>query len=251
MRPPRGSAREVIPRRTLAAFVKVSTLFFDFGGTLARSWITDGRHPSEFWARALERNGIPVDLEAVRTALDATARELDGRIYDYLGRTPEFWRLLDHRVMDRLGIVRRREGLTEELERDFLQASTGELYPETLATLNALQDRNIPLGIISNHNDGLRGILAYHGVARFFRTVTYSQEVGAEKPDRRIFDLALGRARCDPAEAVHVGDSWEADVVGATRVGMRAVWLNRRHVAPPRPCEHIGDLQGVIPLLSP
>jgi HAD superfamily hydrolase (TIGR01549 family) len=225
-------------------------VFFDWGGTLARTWVSEGHHPAEFWQKVLEQNGVVVDPTALRGALDEFQREFGGRIYEYLGRTPEFWKELDGRVMARLGIEDRRDALMAALDREIHRASVGELYPETRATLRALAERRVPLGVISNHNDALPGILAYHEIGRFFRTVTYSQEAGAEKPDRRVFDLALQRAECRPEEAVFVGDSWEADYVGASRLGIRAIWLNRRGLSPPAPCETVRDLGEVLPLLS-
>lgn len=225
-------------------------VFFDFGGTLARTWVSEGHHPAEFWEIVLEKNGIAIDPNAIRSVLDEFTREFGRRIYEYLGRTPDFWREFDSHVMDRLGIQNHREALMETLDRMIHQASVGELYPDTLPTLTALRAQNSPLGIISNHNDALPGILDYHNIRRFFQTVTYSQEAGAEKPDRRVFDLALKRSNCAPDEAVYVGDSWNADYLGASRVGMRAIWLNRRKDPPPETCEMASDLREILALLS-
>jgi HAD superfamily hydrolase (TIGR01549 family) len=60
-----------------------------------------------------------------------------------------------------------------------------------------------------------------------------SEEVGVGKPDPAIFRAALERATVGPEDAVMVGDSWESDVVGARRAGIRAVWFNR--FGAPRP----------------
>ena len=53
-----------------------------------------------------------------------------------------------------------------------------------------------------------------------------SEHAGSFKPEEAIFRYALERAGVEPNEAVHVGDSLEADVAGALGAGMRAVWLN-------------------------
>jgi putative hydrolase of the HAD superfamily len=50
--------------------------------------------------------------------------------------------------------------------------------------------------------------------------------VGIEKPDRRIFDLALDRLGLDADEVVYVGDSWEIDVVGARNAGISPIYLS-------------------------
>lgn len=228
----------------------IRVVFFDWGGTLARTWVSEGHHPAEYWELVLRERELRVRQASIRRALDDTDSELDGRIYEYLGRTQEFWRLHDFRVMDRLGIHEGRDALAETVDRRIQEASWGELYPEVMPTLTALRIRGFVLGVISNHNDALRDILAHHGLSNFFNTVTYSQEVGAEKPDRRVFDLALQRAHCQPGEALHVGDSYRADYIGATGVGMRAIWLNRLQVPPPEPCANVGDLRAILPLVS-
>lgn len=53
-----------------------------------------------------------------------------------------------------------------------------------------------------------------------------SEHAGCFKPDEAIFRYALERAGVEPHEAVHIGDSLEADVAGALGAGMRAVWFN-------------------------
>lgn len=228
----------------------VRAVFLDFGGTLVSSWVSEGRDPAEFWQAILEGHGISVDAAALREALGRTAEEFEGRIYGFVGRTAEFWRAFDGRVLDRLGIAEGRARLFKEVDRTIHEASRGTLYPDVVPALEALSARGLLLGVVSNHNDALRDYLAFHGIDRFFRTVTYSQEAGAEKPDRRVFDLALARTGCAPDEVVHVGDSWEGDYLGARAVGLRAVWLNRRGDDPPGPCEEVRDLHGLPRLLN-
>ena len=71
-------------------------------------------------------------------------------------------------------------------------------------------------------------------------------------PVPRVFRFALRRGGVDPAESVYVGDSWDADYVGARNAGMLAVWLNRAGRPLPEPCRQIRtlrDLEG--PLSKP
>ena len=56
----------------------------------------------------------------------------------------------------------------------------------------------------------------------------FSQDnLGIEKPDPRIFEVAFRKAGCEPCELLHVGDSLESDVAGAKAAGSKAIWLNR------------------------
>ncbi len=78
-----------------------------------------------------------------------------------------------------------------------------------------------------------RRALAASGLASFFDAVVVSGDVGAGKPDPRIFDSALSLAEARAEERVMVGDSVQRDVAGARQAGLRAVWLNRAGVASP------------------
>ncbi|MDE2716798.1 MAG: HAD family hydrolase [Chloroflexota bacterium] len=66
------------------------------------------------------------------------------------------------------------------------------------------------------------------GLEKFFDFIVMSVEHGGiEKPDPRIFEIAVREARCEPHELLHVGDHIEYDVRGANDAGVRSVWLNR------------------------
>ena len=66
------------------------------------------------------------------------------------------------------------------------------------------------------------------GLEKYFDFIVMSVEHGGiEKPDPRIFEIAVREARCEPHELLHVGDHIEYDVRGANYAGVRSVWLNR------------------------
>lgn len=77
--------------------------------------------------------------------------------------------------------------------------------------------------------------LATFGFAPFVDALVTSEEIGAAKPDPRIFRIALERVSCEAHEAVMIGDAWTHDVIGATSAGIRALWLNRHGLAHPDP----------------
>jgi HAD superfamily hydrolase (TIGR01509 family) len=96
------------------------------------------------------------------------------------------------------------------------------LYDDVEPLLARLRGRYV-IGVITNGNADVRRF----GIGEHFDFVLSPMEIGAAKPDRVIFEAACHRAGVEPAEAVHVGDDPEADVVGAARYGMLPVWLNR------------------------
>ena len=77
--------------------------------------------------------------------------------------------------------------------------------------------------------------LATFGFTPFVDALVTSEEVGAAKPDPRIFRVALEQLACEPHEAVMIGDAWVQDILGATGAGIRALWLNRNGLPHPDP----------------
>ena len=122
-----------------------------------------------------------------------------------------------------------------------------ELYPDVAPTLDALP-ADITVGLLSNGN----GYPERCGLRDRFDFVVFSQEVGFEKPDRRIFLEACDRASCAPQELMHVGDSLESDVGGANGVGAVSVWLNRNagrndsSIVPDYEIQSLADLGDIL-----
>ena len=102
---------------------------------------------------------------------------------------------------------------------------------ERLARWRASQpaDSRTRVAVISNWDERLPLLLEDLGVAQYLDAVVVSGEVGHEKPDTQIFDLArqqLGVPADGARRCVHVGDSWSRDVRGATASGFEAVFVS-------------------------
>jgi len=86
------------------------------------------------------------------------------------------------------------------------------------------------IGLISNAGvtpgRNLRRVLNDHGVLQYFRCTVFSDEVGYHKPHPTIFRKAVEELQVKASETLHVGDLFEADVIGAKAMGMKAVWFN-------------------------
>jgi len=98
--------------------------------------------------------------------------------------------------------------------------------PQARAVLERLQRRNLAVGMISNSDGSIERMIIRHGLDAYFRFVLDSHVVGVEKPDPRIFEMALERAGVGPAEAIYVGDLYSIDVVGSRAAGLDAVLLD-------------------------
>jgi len=87
--------------------------------------------------------------------------------------------------------------------------------------LETLRDRGLLLAVVSNGDGQAPRRLEEAGLARFLQVIIDSGNVGVEKPDPRIFHLALEKLGVPPDEAVHVGDFYDVDVLGARKAGLR------------------------------
>lgn len=67
------------------------------------------------------------------------------------------------------------------------------------------------------------------GIDHYFSTVTTSEEVGLKKPNPKVFLTALNKANSLPAQSVMIGDSLEADILGANNIGMQTIFYNYRN----------------------
>ena len=89
-----------------------------------------------------------------------------------------------------------------------------------------LASRQVPIAIISNSEGRLAELVSELGHSALFPLVVDSGRLGVDKPDARIFQHAAAQLGVSLAEVLHVGDAWEADVLGATAAGARAVWFS-------------------------
>jgi HAD superfamily hydrolase (TIGR01549 family) len=105
--------------------------------------------------------------------------------------------------------------------------------PDRRAILSQLASR-YPLALVSNFDHGptAHGLLSRFGLLEYFRAVVVSADVGVLKPAAEIFELACARLATVPSNCLHVGDSREADVLGATAAGMAAVLVGDGDPAP-------------------
>ena len=87
--------------------------------------------------------------------------------------------------------------------------------------LAALKDRGLKLVVVSNANGRPRHLFDRVDLTKWFDHVLDSHEWGVEKPDPRLFKLALESARAAASRTVHVGDLYHVDVVGARQAGLR------------------------------
>ena len=99
--------------------------------------------------------------------------------------------------------------------------------PDARPALARLRERGLTLVCVSNWDYALPRVLDEAGLGGLLDGVVTSAAVGARKPDPAIFRAALAVADCEPAEALHVGDTPEEDIAGADAAGIPALLIDR------------------------
>ncbi|KAJ2890730.1 Haloacid dehalogenase-like hydrolase domain-containing protein 3, partial [Coemansia aciculifera] len=101
------------------------------------------------------------------------------------------------------------------------------MYDDVLPTLAYLQRKGIKLGVVTNMDERTDGVLMSLGIRRYFDFVLKGCSVGVEKPDPKIFEMALRAVNVRPYDALHVGDDERLDYVAARSAGMEARLVDR------------------------
>lgn len=160
----------------------------------------------------------------------------------------DWWRALVERVTRAAGGVPEFDPYFECLYAHYASARAWRVYPEVPGVLAALRERDIPMVVVSNFDSRLPPLLDALGLALNFDAVVCSGAVGAAKPDGAIFSHALAVLGVDASEALHVGDSREADYEGARAAGIEALLVDRNLTS--RRGRVIPDLGGILDHLS-
>jgi putative hydrolase of the HAD superfamily len=195
----------------------------------------------------LAEAGFEVTDERARTAIRAEiayylTHHLDGSDRDSLDDLRDRCAAV---MREALGI----DGLDQPTARRALMGALEfRPYEDTIPALRQLRTDGHALVVVSNWDCALPDWLREVGVLELVDAVVTSAEVGAAKPDARVFRRALELTGAGAAEAVHVGDSPDNDVEGARAAGIRAVLL-RRNGEPPPGVESIRSLCELAPLL--
>ena len=232
----------------------IDTVFLDVGNTLIS--IDFDRVAAELAARHLV-----CEAEALRRAEAAARPGYSERVF-VTGVPPErslfHWYLcailektenlgtlsatgLDELVAE-IAPILRPEGRANALWRMVMPG-----VPEALARMQRL---GLTLAVISNSDGTCANSLEEAGLLQYMSFVIDSAEVGVEKPDPRIFEIALARGGADPRRTLYVGDLYHADILGPRRAGLHAMLLDPYGDWPTLDCESAPDLSAVADRLA-
>ena len=115
----------------------------------------------------------------------------------------------------------------DEIYARFGRAGAWRVYDDVRPFLELAASRGVCLGLVSNWDERLRGLLAELNLLASFNAVIISHDVGFHKPAREIFHQATKQLGVAPEELMHVGDSDSEDFRGAQLAGLQSRWLRR------------------------
>ncbi len=233
--------------------MKARVVFFDLGGTLLVM------RRDRIFRRVLNEEGLDASLDMIHsTYLGLESWWLSDYGYKVMSPedTTEAYRHFDEKVFQSLfpdrgapealrvsRLVRKR---WPELEKEIPLA----LYPDVEPTLSMLSRDGIAMGLISNAPADTDRVVQALGLSKYLSTIVISGAVGYTKPNPEIFRIALRQASYDADQAAHVGDLFEADIVGARNAGVKGILIDRDGSHEGLDCPRVRALTDIFPLLN-
>lgn len=240
-------AFETVPPSDLRA------VFFDIGGTL----IGPNLPLLGTWLRAA---GIDGDDERV-ARLEPYARKAQAEKRQSVLGTPRLRGLLVEELLRLLWADQPEDEarLSAAVDRVVANAMAAghmavpawnDVLPGVPQGLAALRARGLRLVAVSNSDGSAAAVLESVGLLAAVDHVVDSHLVGFSKPDRRIFDAARALVGVEAGQVAHVGDLYEADVVGAQAAGIFAILIDGCGFWPDAPCLRVDSCAAAIAVLT-
>ena len=218
---------------------KFKNIFFDLDHTL---WDFD-KNSKHTFKKILTENQIKIDIDVF--------------LKTYIPINTDYWKLYRENNIskDKLRYGRLSDTF-KALDRDVSTKIIYKLsddYIKYLSSFNFLIDETIPilkylnsrykLHIITNGFQEVQNLkLINSGIDHFFKTITNSEMAGVKKPNQKIFQLAINKAKTDFNSSIMIGDNLEADIYGALNVGMDAILFNYHKISVPKGVNSIDKL---------
>ena len=222
----------------------IKAVLFDAGNTLI--WLD---HP--FIVHTLREHGVETTTEALMEAEYGAKLQLDELARNGSLDDRTRGKVFFAEIFRRVGV--RQPAFAAVAQRLFARHAERNLWANvrdrTLETLEELRRRGYRLGVVSNADGRAEQALDAAGLRPHLELVVDSGPVGIDKPDPRIFHLALERMGVDPGDAVYGGDIYEIDVQGARAAGMRAILVDPLWKWDDKDCERIRGIHDLLDVL--
>jgi HAD superfamily hydrolase (TIGR01509 family) len=218
------------------------TVFLDAGGVLV--------YPN--WTRvseALRSHGVDVPARALADAEPMAKRRIDVPVTVAATNDATRGWLYFNLILEAAGIARdaRTDAALAELHEYHQRRNLWEYVPARVTpALAALRARGLQLTVVSNANGTLCAHMDRLGLSALVDCVLDSCDIGVEKPDPRLFHIALERSGASADSTIHVGDLYQIDVVGARAAGLRGVLLDEAGLYEGADCAKVRSLEELV-----
>jgi putative hydrolase of the HAD superfamily len=230
-------------------------VLFDLDDTLIRAYA----QPEEAWRRLLHVFAVELDahdlpaIDRVRATIMEESRAFwndQAAAAKWRLNIPAARRLAARAALTRLG--RPDDDLADRIADGFteLRRSEYRLYPDALATVDALRAEGVKLALVTNGASEMqRPKIARFDLEHRFDHIQIEGEFGRGKPELEVYRHALERLGCEACDAWMVGDNYEWEVVAPQKLGMCGIWYNPfeveippHHTRPTRVIKKLSEL---------
>ena len=150
------------------------------------------------------------------------------------------------KTFDKMGISVT-DDIIHKLSEDYIThlPSINHVFDGTFELLDFLKPK-YKLHIITNGFEEVQHTkMERSGLAPYFDTITSSETAGVKKPHPRIFEMALASAKTQAAHSMMIGDTYEADILGAEAMGMRTICFNYHKIKLPDTVTRVDHLSEI------
>jgi len=170
--------------------------------------------------------------------------------HGYIRQDELKWKRMWHALLEfKLGD----EVLAKKLSAAYLEIlpTKKALFPYTIEILDYLINRKYKLHLITNGFEQVQWRKLENGqIAHYFSEVITSEAACCLKPNKEIFDFAIGKAGCCYHESVMLGDNLDADILGAMNAGMDTIFVNHINeettLKPTHIIYHLKELENIL-----
>tara|TARA_B100000900_G_scaffold107462_1_gene89445 strand:+ start:1668 stop:2360 length:693 start_codon:yes stop_codon:yes gene_type:complete len=201
----------------------IKNIFFDLDHTL---WDFDKNSDLTFF-KILNKNNISIDI----TNFLNFYHPINKKYWDMYrinkvskadlryNRLSETFKKLNYKINDEV---------INQLAIDYIEhlSDFNHLIPDTLNVLDFLKSKYKMHIITNGFKEVQKRKLEKSNLIHYFETVTISEDVGEKKPHKLIFNHALKVANANAENSIMIGDNFNADILGALGVGMKAIYYD-------------------------
>lgn len=201
--------------------MKINNIFFDAGSTII--YIN-----MPFISKVLEKFDLYVSPEQLTQIEYKTRNLIDKPNVISSSNDVSRWHVYFEYILQVAGLSDKDKlhKAISELKEYHDKNNIWNLLPPFIPPMLRRLSKKYRLGIISNSDGSIDNLLERLGIRKYFSIIVDSYSVGYEKPNPKIFTIALEKAKASPQSSLYIGDLYYVDVVGAEKVGITCILID-------------------------